>query len=75
MSTPTSGQPSSPSPLRITRRLACRLAAAADVDFRTAMKALRFGIDAVRGRPAERLAEAAPALGIPLGQHAASRAA
>jgi hypothetical protein len=45
-------------------RTIIKLAAAADVDPRTAAKALREGLDAVRGRPRDRLAEAAPALGV-----------
>jgi hypothetical protein len=49
-----------------SRVTALHLAARADVDPRTAAKALRLGVDAVRGRPAERLAEAAKALGINL---------
>lgn len=43
----------SPPPLQnihVSRRLACRLAAAADTDFRSAMKAMREGAAAVRGR-------------------------
>jgi len=47
-----------------TRRTIFKLAATADVDPRTAEKALRFGLAAVRGRAAERLAEAAVTLGL-----------
>lgn len=49
-----------------SNRTATKLAAAADVDWRTARKALRHGVSAVRGRPGERIAEAAKALGISL---------
>lgn len=52
------------SPTPITPRNVVRLAAAADVDIRTARKALRSGLASVRGRASERLAEAAPALGV-----------
>lgn len=45
-------------------RIILKLAAAADVDPRTVRKALERGLAAVRGRPAERIAEAAPAFGV-----------
>ncbi len=45
------------------RTLALKLAATADVDPRTALKALTRGIASVRGRAAEKLSEAAHSLG------------
>jgi hypothetical protein len=50
----------------ITPRLVLRLAVLADVDPRTARKAMLHGVAAVRGRPAERIADAARELGIAL---------
>lgn len=47
-------------------RIATKLAAHADVDVRTAKKALERGVDTVRGRARERIEEAALALGIAL---------
>ena len=51
----------------MSRRIATQLAAKADVDLRSAVKAMRFGADAVRGRPGERIAEVAAREGIALG--------
>jgi hypothetical protein len=48
----------------MSTRTILALAAAADVDPRTVKKALERGLAAVKGRPRERLAEAAPALGV-----------
>lgn len=44
-----------------------RLAFEADCDERTAVKAIKYGAAAVRGRPGERLAGAARKLNIALG--------
>lgn len=49
-----------------TSRTATKLAASADVDLRSARKALREGAASVRGRAGERIMEAARALGIAL---------
>lgn len=60
-----------------TIALARQLAALADVDIRSAKKALRDGPQAVRGRPGERIAAAMPSLGIadPSTPHATAKAA
>jgi hypothetical protein len=50
----------------ITRNDEAGLAYLADVNIKTARKASRCGLATVRGRPAERLAEAAALLGITL---------
>jgi hypothetical protein len=49
-------------------QVSARLAAEADVDIRTAQKALVQGATAVRGRVGERVTLAAKRLGIQLGQ-------
>ena len=53
-------------PRSSSTRTATILAASADVDLRTARKALRKGAESVRGRAGERILEAAKALGIAL---------
>lgn len=50
---------------RIDRRTVLRLAAEADIDPRSAAKALRSGADSLRGRTGERAAEAMQRLGMP----------
>jgi hypothetical protein len=52
---------------QISLGMVLRLAAAAEVDPRTARKALARGAEAVRGRAGERVAEAAKKLGLTLG--------
>lgn len=61
----------------MSRRIATQLAAKADVDLRSAIKALAEGAAAVKGRAGERIAEAAAANGIalPCASNAASKAA
>lgn len=50
------------------QRTALRLAAAAEVDVRTARKVIEQGAGAVKGRTGERIVETAARLGIELGR-------
>ena len=60
--------------MHVMWRIVLQLALAADVDPRTARKAMREGAAAVRGRPGERIAEQARILGIALPYTSTSRA-